>query len=150
ERSIRGFGKGGERPMEGTFKTIIAIGGAAASFLFGGWSSLLTILLVFVVFDYITGVLAAGKEGKLNSEVGLWGIPKKVAIFAIVAVAHLVDSALGDAHLFRDAAIFFYLANELLSIIENIGRMGVPIPGAIQRAVEVLRGKGDVSDADRH
>ena len=104
---------------------------------------MLSILLTFVVLDYITGVVAAGKEGKLSSEVGLWGIPKKVAIFAIVAVAHLVDTALGDAHLFRDAAIFFYLANELLSITENLGRIGVPIPGAIQRAVEVLRGKSE-------
>ena len=129
--------------MENLIKTLVAVGGAAASYLFGGWSSLLSILLTFVVLDYITGVVAAGKEGKLSSEVGLWGIPKKVAIFAIVAVAHLVDTALGDAHLFRDAAIFFYLANELLSITENLGRIGVPIPGAIQRAVEVLRGKSE-------
>jgi len=101
-------------------------------------------LLTFVVLDYVTGFLAAAKEGKLNSEVGLWGIAKKVAIFFVVAVAHLVDTALGDAHLFRDAAIFFYLANELLSITENTGRLGVPIPAAIQRAVEILRGKGEV------
>ena len=131
--------------METIIKAIAAAGGAAISFLYGGWSALLSILLTFVVLDYTSGVLAAGKEGKLNSEVGLWGIPKKVAIFAIVAVAHLVDSALGDAHLFRDAAIFFYLANELLSIIENIGRMGVPIPGKLKGAVEVLRGKGEKS-----
>lgn len=104
---------------------------------------MLSILLTFVALDYVTGFLAAAKEGKLNSEVGLWGIAKKVAIFFVVAVAHLVDTALGDAHLFRDAAIFFYLANELLSITENTGRLGVPIPGAIQRAVEVLRGKGE-------
>ena len=136
--------------MDNLFKSIIAVGGAAASYLFGGWSSLLSILLTFVILDYVTGVVAAGKEGKLSSDVGLWGIPKKVAIFAIVAVAHLVDTALGDAHLFRDAAIFFYLANELLSITENLGRIGVPIPGAIQRAVEVLRGKGDVGNANRH
>jgi toxin secretion/phage lysis holin len=129
--------------VENVTKTIVAVGGAAASYLFGGWSSLLSILLTFVVLDYITGVVAAGKEGKLSSEVGLWGIPKKVAIFAIVAVAHLVDTALGDAHLFRDAAIFFYLANELLSITENLGRIGVPIPATIQRAVEVLRGKSE-------
>ena len=111
---------------------------------------MLTILLTFVVLDYITGVAAAAKEGKLNSEVGAWGIVRKVGIFVIVAVAHLVDRALGDAHLFRDAAIFFYLANELLSMIENTGRLGAPIPPALQRAVEVLRGKGGVSDADRH
>lgn len=123
-------------------KTIIAVGGAAASFLFGGWSSLLNILLAFVVIDYLSGMAAAGKEGKLNSETGMWGIAKKVAIFAVVAIAHLVDTAMGDAHLFRDAAIFFYLANELLSVTENLGRIGVPIPTVIQKAVEVLRGKG--------
>lgn len=131
--------------METTFKTLIAIGGAAASFLFGGWSSLLSILLAFVVIDYISGVVAAGKEGKLSSEVGLWGIARKVAIFAVVAVAHLIDTALGDAHLFRDAAIFFYLANELLSFTENAGRIGIPIPEKLLNAVEVLRQK-DGSD----
>lgn len=111
---------------------------------------MLSILLTFVVLDYITGFLAAAKEGRLNSEVGAWGIAKKVGTFVIIAVAHLVDTALGDAHLFRDAAIFFFLANELLSVIENTGRIGVPIPPVLQQAVEVLRGKGDVSDADRH
>ena len=128
--------------MENVVKTIVAVAGAAASYLFGGWSSLLSILLTFVVLDYITGFAAAAKEGKLNSEVGMWGIAKKVGIFAIVAAAHLVDRALGDAHLFRDAAIFFFLANELLSVIENAGRIGVPIPPMLQRAVEVLRNKG--------
>lgn len=126
------------------FKSVVSFGGAAASYLFGGWSSLLNILLAFVVIDYVSGLTAAGIEGKLNSKVGLWGIPKKVSIFVVVAVAHLVDTALGDAHLFRDAAIFFYLANELLSITENLGRIGVPIPPVLQQAVEVLRGKGDV------
>src|SRR5690606_31303832 len=129
--------------LENLYKSIVAIGGAAASYLFGGWSALLSILLTFVVLDYITGFLAAAKEVKLNSEVGLWGIPKKVAISFVVAVAHALDTVLGDAHFFRDAAIFFYLANELLSITENTGRLGVPIPTAIQRAVEVLRGKGE-------
>ncbi len=129
--------------MENLYKSLIAVGGAAASYLFGGWSALLSILLTFVVLDYITGFLAAAREGKLNSETGLWGIAKKVAIFFVVAVAHLVDTTLGDAHFFRDAAIFFYLANELLSIVENIGRLGVPIPTAIQQAVEVLKGKGE-------
>jgi len=129
--------------VENLFKSAVAVGGAAASYFFGGWSSLLTILLTFVVLDYITGVVAAAKEGKLNSEVGAWGIAKKVGTFVIVAVAHLVDSALGDAHLFRDAAIFFFLANELLSVIENAGRIGVPIPPVLQRAVEVLRGKSE-------
>lgn len=130
--------------METQIKAAAAVGGAIVSFLFGGWSALLTILLAFVVLDYISGVLAAGKEGKLNSDIGLWGIARKVSIFVVVAIAHLVDTALGDAHLFRDAAIFFYLANEVLSITENLGRIGAPIPGIIKQAVEVLRGKSDV------
>jgi toxin secretion/phage lysis holin len=129
--------------VDNIFKSIVAVGGAAASYLFGGWSHLLTILLTFVALDYVTGFAAAAKEGKLNSEIGMWGIAKKVGIFAIVAIAHLVDRALGDAHLFRDAAVFFFLANELLSVIENAGRIGVPIPPVMQRAVEVLRGKSE-------
>lgn len=126
------------------YKTIATTGGALASYLFGGWSALLGILLAFVVFDYITGVIAAAIEGKLSSNVGLKGIAKKVSIFVIVAVANLVDRALGNAHIFRDATIFFYLANELLSIIENVGRSGVPIPEVIKKAVAVLQGKGGV------
>lgn len=127
--------------MENTLKFIVAVGGSAASFLFGGWSSLLSILLAFVVIDYLTGIGAAFKEGTLNSTIGYWGIAKKVSIFTIVAVAHLVDTALGDSHLFRDAVVFFYLANELLSLIENAGRIGAPIPPMLTKAVEVLKGK---------
>jgi len=126
------------------FKTIIAVGGGAASYLFGGWSSLLEILLAFVIIDYITGFVAAGIEGKLASEVGLKGIAKKVFIFVMVAVAHLADQAAGT-QIIRDAAIFFYLANELLSIIENSGRIGLPVPPIISHAVEILKGKGEVS-----
>lgn len=128
--------------VDNVFKVIIAVGGSAASFLFGGWSPLLNILLAFVVIDYVSGVAAAAQEGKLSSRIGGWGIAKKVMIFAIVAVAHLVDSALGDAHLFRDAAIFFYLSNELLSLLENAGRLGAPIPPGLQKAIAILQGKG--------
>lgn len=125
------------------FKIIIAGGGACISYLYGGWSSLLGILLAFVAIDYVTGVAAAAIEGQLSSNVGLKGIAKKVFIFVIVAVAHLVDSSLGDGHIFRDATIFFYVANELLSILENAGRAGVPIPPIIQQAIEILRGKSE-------
>lgn len=129
--------------MDNMLKFIVAVSGSAASFFYGGWSSLLSVLLTFVVIDYVSGVAAAAKEGKLNSSIGGWGIAKKVSIFGIVAVAHLVDTTMGEAHLFRDAAIFFYLSNELLSLIENAGRLGAPIPPGLKRAVEVLKGKGD-------
>ncbi|AOZ91617.1 phage holin family protein [Paenibacillus crassostreae] len=127
--------------MDNFLKAVIPVASVVASFFFGGWSALLTILLVFVVLDYITGVAAAAKEGKLKSNIGLWGIARKMVIFAIVAVAHLTDQALGGSHLFRDAAIFFYLANELLSLIENAGRLDAPIPPGLKQAVEVLKGK---------
>lgn len=131
--------------MENIFKSAVAVGGAAASYLFGGWSPLLAVLLTFVAIDYVSGVVAAGAEGRLKSKVGMIGIARKVFIFAMVAVAHLVDTALGDQHVLRDATIFFYLANELLSIIENAGRVGLPVPAPIQKAVEVLKGKGDTN-----
>ena len=129
--------------MDNFIKTGIAIGGAAASFLFGGWSALLSVLLAFVIFDFVTGLIAAGMEGKLKSKVGMIGIARKVFIFCMVAIAHLIDMSLGDQNFIRDATIFFYLANELLSIIENAGRIGLPVPELIKRAVEVLKGRGE-------
>lgn len=136
--------------MDNIVKTIIAVGGATASFLFGGWTQLMTILVVFIAIDFISGVALAAKEGRAASR-ELWlGVTRKIGTLAIVAVAHLLDTAIGDDHLIRDAAIFFYLAGELLSLIENTGRLGVPIPPVISRAVEVLRGKGEAGNADRH
>lgn len=120
----------------------IALMSSSASYFFGGWSGVLGVLLVFVIFDYLTGIAAAGMTGKLESNVGMFGIARKVFIFAMVSVAHLVDGVLGDGHLFRDAVAFFYIANELLSIIENGGKLGAPIPPAIRQAIEVLKGKG--------
>lgn len=125
------------------YKTGAAALGAVVGYLFGGWSELLGILLAFVIMDYVTGVLAASKEGTLRSDVGFKRIPKKIMIFVLVAVGHLIDRAVGTNGLFRDATIFFYLANELLSIVENAGRMGLPVPEQIKQAVEVLKGRSE-------
>lgn len=124
------------------FKSSFAVSGGVAAFLFGGWPLLLQVLLIMTIADYITGMIAGGLEGKLKSKVGLIGIARKVFIFVMVAIAHQVDTVLGDQHMLRDATIFFYMANELLSIIENGGRMGVPIPEVMKQAIEVLKGKG--------
>lgn len=129
--------------MENGYKAATAVTGAILSYLFGGWSALLGVLLVFVVADYASGFVAAAIEGRLSSATGFRGIAKKVGIFSLVAVAHLVDTVLGEAHFLRDATIFFYLANELLSILENFGRIGVPIPPVISRAVHILQAKGE-------
>ncbi|GIP14406.1 holin [Paenibacillus montaniterrae] len=132
--------------MESLIKFFVAIGGAAASFFFGGWTQLMTVLVVFIVIDFVSGVALAAKNGKASSRELWFGVTRKIGTLAIVAVAHLLDTIIGDAHLIRDAAIFFYLAGELLSLIENTGRLGVPIPPVITKAVQVLRGKsGDES-----
>jgi toxin secretion/phage lysis holin len=126
--------------LDNAIKIAVGLGGGLASFLWGGWSTLMGILLAFVFIDYATGLFASALEGRLSSKVGFKGIFKKVMIFAIVAVAHLIDEALGGQNdIFRDATIFFYLANELLSILENAGRAGLPIPDKLQNAVDVLK-----------
>lgn len=125
------------------YKWGAAAGGAALSFLFGGWSMLLGVLLAFVVADYMTGIVAAYFERSLSSNVGLKGIAKKICIFGIVTVGHLVDMVLGLGQVMMQAAIFFYLANELLSMIENVGRIGIPIPPGFSQAVEVLKRKDE-------
>lgn len=130
--------------MENVIKYISAVFGAVISFAFGGWHTLLSILLAFVILDYVSGFFAAGIEGKLNSSTGMKGIAKKVAVFFVVAVAHMMDVALGyDGHILRDATIFFFLANEALSILENAGRIGVPIPGALKKAIDILNEKSE-------
>jgi len=123
------------------FRYIVAIGGSLVTYLLGGWSALIKILVAFVVIDYITGVLAAAIRGKLNSNIGLKGIAKKVFIFVIVACGHLVDGAMGTNNIVRDAAIYFYIANELLSILENAGEIGLPVPDMLKNAIERLKGK---------
>jgi toxin secretion/phage lysis holin len=132
--------------MDNIFKSIIAAAGAAISYLFGGWSALMGILLAFVVADYVTGIVAAYLEGKLASDIGLRGIAKKVFVFGIVAIAHLIDTAIGAGSVFRDATIFFYLANEVLSILENAGKIGVPIPPIISKGIEILKSKSEVKE----
>lgn len=121
-------------------KYVAAIGSSLVTYLFGGWSALIQILVAFVVIDYITGVLAAAYHGKLNSNIGLKGIAKKVFIFVIVACGHLVDSAMGTQDLVRDAAIYFYIANELLSILENAGEIGLPVPDILKNSIDSLKG----------
>lgn len=131
-------------------KWVVATGTSTATYLYGGWSGVLGALLVFVVIDFISGLAAASVAGELKSKIGLIGITRKVFIFAMVAAGHLIDGVLGDGHMFRDAIAYFYIANELLSIIENGGKLGAPIPPVIKQAVEVLKGKGggNVADTD--
>lgn len=131
--------------LENLFKSFIAVFGAIITYLLGGWSPLLQVLVLFIAFDYVLGVIVAATYGQLNSKIGFRGIAKKVAILFLVAVAYSIDRIMGDGTFIRDAVIFFYLANELLSIIETVGKTSLPIPDVLRKAVDSLhsRSKGD-------
>ena len=109
-----------------------AFGGFIGWFL-GGFDGFLYALVVFVVMDYFTGVLAAGVKKELSSEVGFKGIAKKVCIFVLVGIANIVDTqVIHDGAVIRTAVIFFYLANEGLSILENSAIIGLPVPDKLK------------------
>ena len=129
--------------MESIFKSVVAVLGAIITFLLGGWSPLLQVLVIFIAIDYAVGVVVAGYHGKLSSKIGFKGIAKKVLILLLVAVAYSIDTILGDGTLMRDAVIFFYLANELLSILETVGKTSLPVPDVLKNAVETLNNKGE-------
>ncbi|MEW4368643.1 phage holin family protein [Paenibacillus sp. JQZ6Y-1] len=124
-------------------KMAAIIGSVVANYFFGGWSVLINLLLVLVVIDWLTGWAAAWMAGELKSRVGYRGIARKVAIFGVVAVAHFIDLVLGGTGYFQDAVIFFYLANELLSVVENAGRMGLPMPAILLNAVRIFQSKAE-------
>jgi len=129
--------------MENVTKIMVGIGGGLASFLWGGWSALLQTLVLFIVLDYVLAVLVAATHGKLSSKIGFKGIAKKVSILVLVAVAHQIDAILGDGSLIMDAVIFFYIANELISILETVSKTNLPIPSILKKAVETLNSKGE-------
>jgi toxin secretion/phage lysis holin len=133
--------------------SVATIGGIVTALL-GGWDVMLKVLALFVVFDYLTGITAAWVQKKLNSDVGAKGIVKKVLIFFVVMVAAQVDVLLASAvssipnfpalpALCRSLVICFYIANEGLSILENAGEAGVPIPESLKNALAQIRKKGD-------
>jgi toxin secretion/phage lysis holin len=115
-----------------------AIGGWLGYFL-GGCDGLLIALVVFVVVDYITGVMCAVADHRLSSAIGFRGIFRKVLIFALVGVGHLLDvQVLGSVGVLRTAVIFFYLSNEGVSLIENAAHLGLPIPEKLKAVLEQL------------
>lgn len=115
-----------------------AVGGAIGWF-FSGMDGLIYALLVFVIADYITGVMCAIADKKLSSEVGFKGICKKVLIFVIVGVGHIMDTYLiGNGEVLRTAVIFFYCSNEGVSMLENAGHLGLPIPAKLKDILEQL------------
>ena len=123
-----------------------AIGGGIGWFL-GGADGFLYALIAFVVIDYITGVMCAIVEKKLSSEVGFKGICKKVLIFMMVGIGNIIDvQVLGQAGVLRTAVIFFYLSNEGVSMLENAGHLGLPIPAKLKEVLEQLHDRTEKED----
>lgn len=126
-------------------KFIPAFFAGLLTLLYGEWSALLTILVALVAIDFVTGMTAASLDGGLQSNKGMIGIARKVFIFAMVAVAHLIDlllveSGFESTQLVMTMVIVFYAINEILSITENAGRIGLPVPDQIKNAIEILKG----------
>ena len=132
-----------------TLSSVACVGAAVAS-LFGGWTGAMTTLVILMLIDYVTGLIVAGvfhaspksSGGALSSAVGFKGICRKFVILMIVVVACRVDLLL-DMSIIRDATCIGFCANELLSITENAGLMGIPLPRKLVEAIEVLRGDND-------
>ena len=119
------------------------IGGWLGWFL-GGCDGLLYALLAFVVIDYITGVMCAIVDHTLSSTVGFKGICRKVLIFALVGIGHILDTqVIGSGSVLRTAVIFFYISNEGVSLVENAAHLGLPIPEKLKAVLEQLHDRSE-------
>ncbi len=132
-----------------TVQLVFAAVGGWLGWFIGGCDGLLYALVVFVVVDYITGVMCAAADKELSSEVGFRGIAKKVLIFLLVGVANIIDvQVIGSGSVLRTAVIFFYLSNEGVSLLENAAHLGLPVPEKLKDILRQLHdraedGKGD-------
>lgn len=128
--------------MNNAVKSIIAAVCAVFGFVFGDLNGLMVALVALIVLDYISGVIAAVVEKKLSSEVGAKGIAKKIFMLLIVAVANIVDiNVIGEGHVLKSVTVVFYIANECISLIENAGRLGVPVPKKLLDVLEQLKNR---------
>ena len=130
--------------------TIIGVIGSWFASLFGGWDTALVTLIIFMGIDYFTGLVVAGvfhnsektENGTLESRAGWKGLCRKGVTLAVVLVACRLDMVMGSSFI-RDAVVIAFTANEAISIVENAGLMGVPVPKVIMRAIEVLKNKAE-------
>ncbi|MBR4173024.1 MAG: phage holin family protein [Clostridia bacterium] len=135
--------------MKETLCTVCGVAGAFIAKLFGGWDAALTTLVIFMVIDYITGMLVAAvfrksektESGALGSRAGLIGLCRKGVIMLVVLVASRLDITVGSTFI-KDATVIAFIVNETISIIENAALMGIPIPAPIKHSIDILRKKG--------
>lgn len=126
---------------------ISAVVGGWLGWFLGGCDGLLYALLVFVAVDYATGVMCAVGDKRLSSGVGFKGICRKILIFLLVGIANILDAqVIGSGSVLRTAAIFFYISNEGISLLENAAHLGLPIPEKMKAVLEQLHDRGEKGD----
>lgn len=136
--------------------TIGGLFGGVIAMAFGGWSEGLTTLLILMIVDYLSGLVVAGlfqastktQSGGLESRAGWKGLARKVITLFIIMVAYRIDVALGTNYL-MNAAVIGFIMNELISLVENAGLMGIPMPKAITKAIDILTTKADIEASDK-
>lgn len=127
--------------------TAVALGATIGGFL-GGWDVSIQVLIALTAIDFITGVLTGFYTKKLSSNVGYKGLIKKVGIYLMVGTACLLDKAINTGATLRTSMVFFYIAIEGISILENWGKMDLPLPGFIKKALEQLKEQSDGGNHD--
>ncbi|WP_349948418.1 phage holin family protein [Lacrimispora sp. BS-2] len=132
------------KDVANTMQYVFAAMGGALGSVMGGFDGFLYALIVFVVVDYMTGVMVGISNKELSSQIGFRGIFKKVVIFSLVAVAHIIDThVIQNGSVLRTTVIFFYLSNEGISILENAALIGLPIPKKMKDVLEQLKENED-------
>lgn len=127
-----------------SIQAALAVIGGALGYFLGGLDGLLIVLLVFMVIDYITGIMCAIKDKTISSKVGFNGICKKILILVLVGMSNMLDIyVLQTGSMLRTAALFFYVSNEGISILENAGKLGLPIPSKIRNVLTQLHDKAE-------
>ena len=138
-----------------TIFTVLGVVGASIASLYGGWTQGMTTLVILMIIDYLAGLLVAAvfgkskktEDGKLESRAGWKGLVRKCVTLLMVLVATRLDMLIGTSFV-RDATVIGFSANELLSIVENAGLMGIPMPAVVTNAIEVLQEKADGVDKE--
>lgn len=141
--------------MKNTICTTIGVAGGAVAAFFGGWDTGLVTLVIFMCIDYVSGLVVAGvfhnskktTSGALESKAGWKGLCRKGMSLLFVLIAYRLDLAIGSNYI-RDAVIIGFIVNETISIVENAGLMGVPLPKAINKAIDILTSKSEEKGGD--
>lgn len=129
--------------MQSAIKSILSAVATTLLFILGGWDIALQSLIIIMIIDYLTGISKSYVAKKLNSNKGFKGIVRKLAMLGIVAIAVIIDRLIGDTGLIRNFIIYYLVANEGLSIIENLGEMDIIVPEFLKTKLEQLKDKGD-------